>query len=390
MATPACAAPSPPCWALPLLEENPNADSDMALRTERRLLALRHKMESGDHKYNRGRVLPPSPSLGFEDKLPPRMPSSIPFAPLTSEGQRPVKGMQTPRDMLERNIPLKTPPTPGRKRRFLGSAPNSSCPGFLPLGVISQREEEKRLSAFAIPPPQREASSSSNESEYCLNPRYNSPWLAGYAISAPPLASIEIRTEEQAIAVPEKQPEPETGKAKSVVSPDPKRAERDAFLLDKLQAVARMMDSNDAKTLASAAQPSSSPRGIQCRVSPNQHPNEGRTMRHMSMSHGPGSNSRPSSERISRYAVRSLSLNMLQSNLDQPARLAPKESAKSSSFTDGETLSPLTKTLTKSLSLGISDRRTVELYKPFGSGSSTVPIGDLPESQERVFRATTA
>jgi len=409
----------------------------MALRTEQRLLALRRKMEEGNHKYNKGIVLPPS-CLDLDDSLTiPATVGSFDMPPMPLNDC----AVATPRVTLEESAPLKTPPTPGRKRRFLCSS-GVSCPRFLPLGMAAHQRPLASLpptASSAVP----EKTTGSNPSSFFasgdvgdtggkrfrVNPRFDSPWLAGYAISAPPLsdpawlpvASVEfLRPESKALS--------------SALSrhhfPDSEMSTSDAVILSKIQTTfARKIDTNDVTAghiVSTDAAPSPlMPGGHQqgpyaClsrQGNVNHHPNEVR-VRALSLSHGfgttnasPALGSSPENRHgtlVERFSVldssiharRSLSLNMLQSNLslnNQHTKYSDHSALKSCHSDD--TGRKVSHDSVPSKSSSASQPRSDEAKSVDGaaegtdskSGSRNVPIpGQFPETTERVFRAAMA
>eukprot|EP00567_Pseudictyota_dubia_P018133 CAMPEP_0197439174 /NCGR_PEP_ID=MMETSP1175-20131217/5982_1 /TAXON_ID=1003142 /ORGANISM="Triceratium dubium, Strain CCMP147" /LENGTH=416 /DNA_ID=CAMNT_0042969035 /DNA_START=73 /DNA_END=1323 /DNA_ORIENTATION=- len=416
MAAPMMCSP-PPSWALPALDESflpsvpRSSDSAaeeaaaMALRTERRLLALRRKMETGDHKYNR--VFPsPSPSLGDSS---PRQPTqalpSLPFSPMSAENA--ARSLQTPQATIEGSKPLKTPPTPGQKRRFLRAADKSGCPRFLPLGAVSQERQRRTAAA-----PSASLQNLGNVGKFNIAPRYESPWLGELAISAPPLASIEIKkaAAEPEVAKPEAAQAPESPKpvtseaAKSSLIPS--SPSRDSPLLDKLQAAARTVD-----VVAAAARPTSTspPPGLVGSASQNRCPSPNRQPREAmarSKSLGTAGGGSGNDERLSRYSVRSLGLKPSYLSGGHPPQHQPKDlqlGKGASSKTNGLEMSlkplqgaaadnfsgsPLASALSKSLS--VDDKSAGAGVGKTGSSSVKLSMPNIAEKSKRTFRASSA
>lgn len=161
-----------PSLHLPLFEQVVPSVPSMNSSLESRLLALRSRVEAGEHKHA-------VPTEWTEDGKRRSVLSA------TKMNERPVFATP-PLPSLNNSNPLKTPSTPGKRKR-----PTPSCsdmPTFLPVGLAARTRNAPLSRKTQLAAAEIQTSSSPKRAR--IEPRFDCAWLA--ALGPPPLASITV------------------------------------------------------------------------------------------------------------------------------------------------------------------------------------------------------
>eukprot|EP00567_Pseudictyota_dubia_P004418 CAMPEP_0197435822 /NCGR_PEP_ID=MMETSP1175-20131217/3329_1 /TAXON_ID=1003142 /ORGANISM="Triceratium dubium, Strain CCMP147" /LENGTH=288 /DNA_ID=CAMNT_0042964941 /DNA_START=120 /DNA_END=986 /DNA_ORIENTATION=+ len=203
-----------PSLRLPLLHKDDSTVPIMACNLESRLLALRHRVETGQHKH----ALP-------TEQRKRQICTSVPsvFDVTTSPT------FKTPLPSTNNSTTLVTPPTPGkRKRQTTG---HNDMPSFLPAGIRSRVNPPAATATATTQPSTVAAKSPSSKKRIRIAPRYESSWLA--SLSLPFAPSVTGGSESSCSGSEVKQDQP---------TPMERGFQENPRLIETLKSAARVME----------------------------------------------------------------------------------------------------------------------------------------------------